>query len=616
MKFLELIDTKLSPKSSFKVLSGLLMLLSPIQEVCSHAVLLGPPQRISPIPGPANQDPILENLQAVMDEWFQLPWYTGDVPFPSNYLHFVRAQFNTYLRGDLLINPCDDKIMISLIGQNFFKTLFTIPFTGSLILGRSFDRGFSWNYLPSVEPTIPLGGTISQVTTYNQTMAYNKNGKLLALIRALDLHPNPPGQVLLDRYFFSTSNDNGITWKAPTFVVAAPLDTLYLNQSGLSIEAAGFIPDPADSDLIHMGYAPYVLPETIYGAINYTSSEDGGKTWSSPIQIYNMVDDPVWVEENFDPDFTSDPRYFLYGGQSWCAFGKFAVVDEDVLLFSFFRLYPRVGSTTYTQDASNSVANKCVVRSLDNGKTWSPIAGATEQYFFPFVHDPAFATGEFDLLVPDGGENNLIVYSPITGRVYMAYMAGNPAADPDPGVYQFFPYILLSSSSDKGLTWSSPVQINLTPKNIPFANQQAFQPGLALTNDGSLVVGYYDFRNYNGGSDPNTFLQTDAWMAVYKETSDAHGGSTGVGLDVVGEIRLTPHSFDARITKNSFIRRFAPSPVGFAVNENNTLFVKFCMSNEASLSNISTGYKGMTIDTNNRSNLFMLRYQFPKPSNQ
>ena len=41
---------------------------------------LGPPIRISPIPGPANPDPILQNLQEVMDNHYQQPFYPGGVP--------------------------------------------------------------------------------------------------------------------------------------------------------------------------------------------------------------------------------------------------------------------------------------------------------------------------------------------------------------------------------------------------------------------------------------------------------------------------------------------------------------------------------------------------------
>jgi hypothetical protein len=73
----------------------------------------------------------------------------------------------------------------------------------------------------------------------------------------------------------------------------------------------------------------------------------------------------------------------------------------------------------------------------------------------------------------------------------------------------------------------------LTPTTIPFQNQQAFQPAIEITQNGSLVVGYYDFRNYTGGSDPNSFLQTDAWLAVYKEVSNPKGGSTRVGLNLL-----------------------------------------------------------------------------------
>ena len=36
-------------------------------------------------------------------------------------------------------------------------------------------------------------------------------------------------------------------------------------------------------------------------------------------------------------------------------------------------------------------------------------------------------------------------------------------------------------------------------------------------------------------------------MDVYRETQDPHGGSTGIGLDFVGEFRLTDESANARI---------------------------------------------------------------------
>ena len=41
-----------------------------------------------------------------------------------------------------------------------------------------------------------------------------------------------------------------------------------------------------------------------------------------------------------------------------------------------------------------------------------------------------------------------------------------------------------------------------------------------------------------------------------------------------------------------------PEGIPIVVNNNNELFVVFSMQSEGSPSNITTGYKGMTIDTN------------------
>ena len=60
-----------------------------------------------------------------------------------------------------------------------------------------------------------------------------------------------------------------------------------------------------------------------------------------------MVDDPVWQAKHFDPDFTSDPNYFIYGGWSLSSAHPL-VVDQNVLLLPILRRYPKVGSTTYT----------------------------------------------------------------------------------------------------------------------------------------------------------------------------------------------------------------------------------------------------------------------------
>lgn len=626
MNFLQSCTSKLSLKRSFMILSSLLLVASPKLGASSLPEPVCPLQRISPIPGPANPDPVLQNLQVVMDDFFQKPYYPGLTPYPSNYLGGVYGQFNTYTSGYRFVyNPLNDKIMSLSIGQNnivdLTGTLINYQRIASNTVASSKDGGLSWIYGPPIEQIIPLGGTISQIINASIGPGLHltslKNGNLIAWGNGFkDMHPNPPFQVPMMGALFTYSKNNGKTWAAPKILLPSDVDYEFADSFGLGFGDMYITPDPANIDHLVATTTSILLPSTFYGNGYAFSSYDGGLTFSPPKQVYSMIDDPLWLADHFDPDFTFDPNYFQFGGQLLGSYSP-TYVDKNTILISFVRLYPKVGSTTYTQSGEDSDFDQATIRSQDNGKTWSKVASPTEPITNPFFppHDPG--TGRN---LSAGVYSAPLVVSPYTGRVYMAYQSGNPAA-PDP---EGFPSILLSRSLDKGGCWGHPVQINATPKNISFDRQQAFAHSMIMTQDGSLVVAYYDLRNWTGffGEDPATTpLPIDAWLAVYKELDDPHGGSTGLGLDFVGEIRLTPFSSDARISANTINGRvgFAcgtPEGMPLIVNRKNVLFVVFSMSGEADPANIKPGYLGMTIDTNNRTNIFLQRFQFPKPSNQ
>jgi hypothetical protein len=102
--------------------------------------------------------------------------------------------------------------------------------------------------------------------------------------------------------------------------------------------------------------------------------------------------------------------------------------------------------------------------------------------------------------------------------------------------------IAFSKSTDGGLTWSQPIQINRTPTlNISSGNQQAFTPAIRVAAEGTIAVTYYDFRNNT--SDPTT-LPTDAFI-VHCHAS-AKADSCTHPSDWASETRLTPTSFDMR----------------------------------------------------------------------
>lgn len=626
-----------SKKSRF-LLGTLLFFSTSLAQADSLPVLLGPPVRISPIPGPDNPDPVLENLEAFMDNHYQPPFYPGGTP---DYLSQIYLSANVYSANNIRFNPCNDAIMISAIGQNSildFTGIFGSPTLGTNTLAISRNRGSTWKYIAPVEQIIPLGGDISQIINsslgpglYN---VYDKNGRLYATGWGFfDMVANPPNAVPQSGFLFSTSDDNGEHWKNPRIWLASNINTWWFPGSiGIGPREFLITPDPANPEIIHSETMFFTSPFLEWGNLFYSKSTDGGKNFPPFRQVYSMIDDPVWRAKYFDPTVT-DPTYYVYGGFSLIS-SLPTKYDDNLLLLPIARLNLKGFPVSF-----NIPMDQAVVRSFDNGETFEREAGATELSVLPgYLHDPAFdepingtvinGVFTFPFFRDTAGQGSSALVSSVTGRIYLTYEAINTAIS-NFDTFNTINYILLSSSSDKGAKFSKSVQINKTPTDIQIGAQQAFAHGAAMTADGYYVVAYYDFRNWSGspGEDVlTTPLQTDAWLDVYRETKDPHGGSTGVGLDYVGEIRLTPESFNARINNltptnfpyaASFITG-TPEGIPITVNNNNELFVLFSMQTGegVSSSNVTTGYKGMTIDTNPYMTLFLQRLNFPNVSNQ
>ncbi|PWT71009.1 MAG: hypothetical protein C5B60_11470, partial [Chloroflexi bacterium] len=73
--------------------------------------------------------------------------------------------------------------------------------------------------------------------------------------------------------------------------------------------------------------------------------------------------------------------------------------------------------------------------------------------------------------------------------------------------------IAFAKSTDGGLTWSTPQQVNQVPST------QAFTPSVMVASDGTVAVTYYDLRNATNSN--LNFLATDYWIVRSHD-----GGST------------------------------------------------------------------------------------------
>jgi hypothetical protein len=300
-------------------------------------------------------------------------------------------------------------------------------------------------------------------------------------VYAVTLPIDNPTTGAADGVFATVSHDGGNTWANPTLITASES-----SQSGNDKEAVTADPTKA-------GYA-YAVWDQLNGGgpALFSRTTDGGTTWSAPQSIY-------------------DPA----NGQT---------IGNQIVVLPNGTLVDVTLHIDYTGLPDQIV----VLTSTNQGSTWSgPTVVATPQG--GGVSDPDNGAG-----VREGGDLPEAAVDPVSGNLYVAWgdsrfnVAGISA-------------IALTMSTDGGQTWSAPVQANLTPTNVPNADQQAFTPTVAVGADGEVAVSYYDFRNNTTAPGDST----DAWISF---ANPALSGPLAFG----NEQRLTNTSFNMQLAPNAF----------------------------------------------------------------
>jgi len=283
--------------------------------------------------------------------------------------------------------------------------------------------------------------------------------------------------------------------------------TMTGNESGFRFKVASPVVQPT-ADPTRPGFAYVVWDRTVEdlatgaftGPAYFSMTTDGGRTWSTPEAIYTP---PV-------------------GAQT---------LDNQIVVLPDGTLVDMFSEGTL---AGGSVD---VIRSTDHGRTWSaPIAITPSVDPVPIVDPDTGAAVRSANVIPD------IAVDPRTGALYVVtqQLYDLPNGPLDPGINLF-------TSTDGGRTWSAPVRVNQTPTNIPAADQQAFDPMVAVAADGTVAVSYDDFRN----NTPAPGALTDRWIVFYRPCGFwAPPGGVTNPANWGGEQRLTTSSFDLEQAPN------------------------------------------------------------------
>ena len=259
-------------------------------------------------------------------------------------------------------------------------------------------------------------------------------------------------------------------------------------------------------------------------------SHDGGRTWTHATQLINdtqaefgddknsVTADPIRVGTayqvwdrldagpNADGSKLTGPAFMAVThdfGRTWSTarpivntvanqqtIGNVIVVDPRTgILHDVFDLI------TYTDPTANTVvsANVAEVRSHDGGRTWS---APTVIAPFSLVNDVDPNTGA---ALRTGNGLPSIAIDRLTGTLYVVYEGTAFTA----GKYND---IELVRSTDGGRTWSAPRRVNGAPQ------AEAFTPSVAVDNDGTVGVTYYDIRSLQPNN--TTTLPTTTWLTT------------------------------------------------------------------------------------------------------
>ena len=282
----------------------------------------------------------------------------------------------------------------------------------------------------------------------------------------------------------ATSTDGGKSWSNAATILDSVQDAS--GQHKVFNDKPSVTADPVRSGTAYAVWDQLASPRTfpIYsnnfrGPTYFSKTTDGGRTWSSPVAIY----DPGQQNQTIDNQ----------------------IVVVHGVLYDFFDLLSATGNTA-PGGGNTTVGHVAFITSPDGGASWS---GPTIVADFDTVGvtDPntgaPVSTGDITSLAP--------AFDPVTGKLYAVWQDGRFSGNR-------YDEIAVSSSADLGATWSTPARLNTD------TGRPAFDPAIAVATNGTVGVSYYDFRALSATD--TTTLPTGYWL------KELNPGAAGFGADV------------------------------------------------------------------------------------
>jgi hypothetical protein len=307
----------------------------------------------------------------------------------------------------------------------------------------SFDGGVTWPNHVFVPFSACAGGNPDYQRTTDPWVTFDPAGN------AYQISLPVSGDLQVSSVAVSKSTDGGVSWDAPK--------TLIRDETGLNFnDKESITADPTRPGHVYAVWDRGSFPSDKMASIAtfhsfayrgqpmFSRTTDYGTTWSTPVGM-------------------AGTNIFTIGNQ--------IVVEPDGTLVDVFTEFRGSG----LQPSSNQFF-QAAMTSKDAGKTWSqPIK----------ISNIAFA----DLVDPDNGlpvraGDYLpdIAVDPNNGALYIVW------ADARFGDGSYFD-VVMSKSTDGARKWSPPKVVDTAPAGV-----SAFNGTIAVTDDGTVAVLWYDFR--------------------------------------------------------------------------------------------------------------------------